>query len=102
MSGDSERYDAESRPELMRRAIAEIQDAGIEADVWKIEGVDQRADCETPRGPGPLGRPRRAWSAWSSARGADDARVDHWLRAGVLRSPASSASRSGARSGGTR
>ncbi|HEV7529460.1 MAG TPA: DUF2090 domain-containing protein, partial [Solirubrobacteraceae bacterium] len=46
VGGDSARYDAELRPELMRRAIAEIQDAGIEVDVWKIEGVDERSDCE--------------------------------------------------------
>ena len=35
-----------SCPQLMRRAIAEIQDAGIVVDVWKIEGVDERSDCE--------------------------------------------------------
>ena len=46
VGGDSDRYDAELRPELMRRAIAEIQDAGIEVDIWKIEGVDERSDCE--------------------------------------------------------
>ena len=46
VGGDSDRYDAELRPELMRRAIAELQDAGVEADVWKIEGVDERSDCE--------------------------------------------------------
>src|SRR5438309_12113193 len=45
VGGDVERYDAELRPELMRRAIAEIQDAAIEVDVWKIEGVDERSDC---------------------------------------------------------
>lgn len=39
-------YDAELRPDLMVRAIRELQDAGIEADVWKIEGVDERADAE--------------------------------------------------------
>src|SRR5437763_12229569 len=46
VGGDTDRYDAELRPELMRRTIAEIQDAGVEVDVWKIEGVDERADCE--------------------------------------------------------
>src|ERR1700719_810589 len=46
VGGDSDRYDSELRPELMRRALAEIQDAGIEVDVWKIEGVDARSDCE--------------------------------------------------------
>jgi myo-inositol catabolism protein IolC len=37
LEGESDRYDAELRPELMRRAIEEIQNAGIEVDVWKIE-----------------------------------------------------------------
>ena len=46
MGGDSDRYDAELRPELMRRAIVELQDAGIEADIWKIEGIDTQEDCE--------------------------------------------------------
>ena len=46
VDGDSDRYDSELRPELMRRAIAELQRAGVEADIWKIEGVDERADCE--------------------------------------------------------
>src|SRR5580704_8600083 len=46
VAGDAERYDTELRPQLMRRAIAEIQGAGVEVDIWKIEGVDQRSDCE--------------------------------------------------------
>ena len=29
----------------MVEAIRELQDAGVEADVWKIEGLDQREDC---------------------------------------------------------
>jgi len=44
VGGDSDRYDSQLRPELMRRAIAEFQEAGVEVDVWKIEGVDARAD----------------------------------------------------------
>src|SRR3954468_3545126 len=46
VGGDSDRYDAELRPDLMIRVIAELQDAGVEADIWKIEGVDARSDCE--------------------------------------------------------
>src|SRR4051794_10479329 len=45
VGGDSDRYDAELRPELMRRAIDDIQNAGVEVDVWKIEGVDERSDA---------------------------------------------------------
>jgi tagatose-1,6-bisphosphate aldolase len=39
VGGSAERYDAELRPELMRRAIEMAQNSGIEVDVWKIEGV---------------------------------------------------------------
>src|SRR4051794_5438927 len=46
VGGDTDRYDAELRPELMRRAIADLQELGIEVDVWKIEGVDERSDAE--------------------------------------------------------
>ena len=29
----------------MVEAIEQLQDAGVEADVWKIEGLDRREDC---------------------------------------------------------
>jgi myo-inositol catabolism protein IolC len=45
VGGDSDRYDAELRPELMRRAIADAQNFGVEVDVWKIEGVDEQSDA---------------------------------------------------------
>src|SRR3954468_8450613 len=46
VGGDEDRYDAELRPELMRRTITDLQDAGVEPDVWKIEGIDTREDCQ--------------------------------------------------------
>jgi myo-inositol catabolism protein IolC len=78
VGGDTDRYDAELRPELMRRSIEQIQDYGIEVDIWKIEGVDDRADCEM------LAQQSRAGGRDNVAcvllgRGADDAKVDHWL-----------------------
>ncbi|HEX7301073.1 MAG TPA: DUF2090 domain-containing protein [Solirubrobacteraceae bacterium] len=80
VDGDTDRYDAEVRPELMRRAIAEIQDFGCEVDVWKIEGVDAREDAEmlarqTRSGPG-----RENVVCVLLGRGASDEKVDHWLR----------------------
>ena len=78
VEGSSERYDAELRPELMRRAIAEIQDAGIEVDIWKIEGVDERSDCETLAAQARSGG-RDGVVCVVLGRGADDAKVDHWL-----------------------
>jgi 5-dehydro-2-deoxygluconokinase len=78
VGGDSERYDAELRPELMRRAIAEIQDAGIEVDVWKIEGVEQRSDCEALVEQARAGG-RDGVACVVLGRGANEAKVNHWL-----------------------
>jgi myo-inositol catabolism protein IolC len=77
--GDSDRYDAELRPELMRRAIADIQDFGVEVDIWKIEGVDERADCEMLVEQSRSGG-RDGVVCVLLGRGADDDKVDHWLR----------------------
>jgi myo-inositol catabolism protein IolC len=46
VNGDKKAYDLELRPSLMARAIQELQDAGVEPDIWKIEGLDKREDCE--------------------------------------------------------
>jgi myo-inositol catabolism protein IolC len=78
VGGDGDRYDAELRPELMRRAIAHIQDAGIYVDIWKIEGVDQRSDCEMLVAQARSGG-REHVQCVVLGRGADDAKVDHWL-----------------------
>jgi myo-inositol catabolism protein IolC len=78
VDGDTDRYDAELRPELMRRTIAELQQAGVEADVWKIEGVDERADCEMLASQCREGG-REGVVCVLLGRGADDDKVDHWL-----------------------
>jgi myo-inositol catabolism protein IolC len=83
VGGDSDRYDAELRPELMRRAIAQLQDSGVEADIWKIEGVDERADCERIAAQCRLGAGREGVVCVVLGRGADDDKVDHWLRQGA-------------------
>jgi myo-inositol catabolism protein IolC len=80
VDGDSDRYDAELRPELMRRTIAAIQDAKIEVDIWKIEGVDERSDCETLVAQARSGG-RDGVKCVVLGRGADDAKVDQWLQA---------------------
>jgi myo-inositol catabolism protein IolC len=78
VGGDTDRYDADLRPELMRRAIAEIQDFGIEVDIWKIEGVDERSDCEMLVAQARIGG-RDGVVCVVLGRGADDDKVDHWL-----------------------
>jgi myo-inositol catabolism protein IolC len=79
VDGDTERYDAELRPELMRRTIADIQDAGIEVDIWKIEGVDRREDDEMLVAQARSGSGREGVVCVVLGRGANDAKVDHWL-----------------------
>ena len=34
------------RTALIIKAVHELQDQGAEPDVWKIEGLDRREDCE--------------------------------------------------------
>jgi len=82
VNGDTDRYDAELRPELMLRAIAELQDARVEPDIWKIEGVNERADCERLAAQCRAGG-RDGVVCVVLGRGADTAKVDHWLRQGA-------------------
>jgi len=80
VDGDADRYDAELRPELMRQAIAEIQDYGIDVDIWKIEGVDERSDCEMLVAQARSGG-RDGVVCVVLGRGANDDKVDQWLQA---------------------
>ncbi len=79
VAGDSDRYDAELRPDLMRRTIMALQDAGVEADIWKIEGIDTQEDCRriavSCRRDG-----RDGVVCVVLGRGANVEQVEHWLR----------------------
>jgi myo-inositol catabolism protein IolC len=80
VDGDADRYDAELRPELMRRAIADIQAAGIEVDIWKIEGVDQREDAEMLAEQARSGEGRQGVTCVVLGRGASTEKVEQWLQ----------------------
>lgn len=87
VDGDKGRYDTEVRPDLTITAIEQILAAGIEPDIWKIEGLDDRADCQRlasliRTGEGPDGS-RAGVVAVVLGRGADNAKVDHWLEQGA-------------------
>jgi myo-inositol catabolism protein IolC len=81
VGGDPKAYDTEARPYLTLQAMDEIQAAGIEPDVWKIEGLDRSASCSLLSG---IARRdgRDGVVAVVLGRGADDNAVDHWLREG--------------------
>lgn len=77
--GSRDTYDRELRPALMCQAIRALQDEDVEPDVWKIEGLDSRADCEELVGAARRGG-RHAVSCIVLGRGADEQRVAGWLR----------------------
>jgi len=78
LQDDKKTYDRELRPRLMVEAIWELQHSGIEPDVWKLEGLDRREDCErmvaTARADG-----RNLVSCIILGRGEDDCSVRKWL-----------------------
>jgi myo-inositol catabolism protein IolC len=78
VEGDAAAYDLRMRPGLMLQAMRRMQDAGVEPDVWKIEGLDRREDCEravaTARQEG-----RHEVGCIVLGRGVDEKKVTHWL-----------------------
>lgn len=76
---DKNAYDLQLRPGLMVRTIQELQDAGIEPDVWKVEGLDRAEDCkkivQVARRDG-----RDSVGLIVLGRGAETDHVVHWLK----------------------
>ena len=81
VGGSSERYDAELRPELMRRAIEDCQKFGVEVDIWKIEGVDEQSDAAMLAEQARTGEGREGVTCVLLGRGASTEKVEEWLRA---------------------
>lgn len=79
VQADKAAYDLRLRPDLMIETVRTLQDAGIEPDVWKIEGLDRREDCEriveTARRDG-----RSDVGCIVLGRGADEKKVVSWLQ----------------------
>ena len=78
VNGDKEAYDRDLRPTLMQEAIRQLQGAAVEPDVWKVEGLAQRDNCQrivtAARRDG-----RDTVGCIVLGRGADEAQVRHWL-----------------------
>jgi myo-inositol catabolism protein IolC len=79
VGGDKKAYDRELRPGLMAHAIRELQDSGVEPDLWKIEGLERTQDCAdvvaAARRNG-----RDEVSCIILGRGEDEKKVEEWLR----------------------
>ncbi|MGC2492168.1 2-deoxy-5-keto-D-gluconate 6-phosphate aldolase domain-containing protein [Candidatus Binatus sp.] len=78
VKGDKKAYDLEIRPRLMVQTIEELQDAHVEPDVWKIEGLDRREDCERVVAAARYGG-RDKVGCIVLGRGENDKNVREWL-----------------------
>lgn len=83
VEGDVDRYDRDLRADLMVRTIAELQAGGVEPRIWKIEGLDTASEYAAVGEQCTAGG-RAAVKCVVLGRGADDAKVDHWLEAAAL------------------
>jgi 5-dehydro-2-deoxygluconokinase len=79
VGGDRKAYDRDLRPGLMARAIRELQDSGVEPDLWKIEGLDRTQDCVDVVAAARRGG-RSEVGCIVLGRGEDEKKVDDWLR----------------------
>jgi 5-dehydro-2-deoxygluconokinase len=80
LEGDQALYDHELRPSLMIAAIEELLHAGVEPDVWKIEGLDRREDCVKVAQTARSGN-RGEVGCVVLGRGSNEQKVMDWLRA---------------------
>ncbi|MCG3156348.1 MAG: hypothetical protein DKINENOH_02972 [bacterium] len=82
LGGDKKKFDTTVRPGLMEKAIAELQAAGIEPDVWKLEGLEHAEDYKAivaqARSNG-----RNQVGMIVLGRGENAEKVNHWLREGA-------------------
>src|SRR5438445_3651922 len=78
LKGDKKAYDLELRPRLMVDTIRQLQDAHVEPDVWKIEGLDRKEDCEKIVAAARQGG-RDTVGCIILGRGENDQKVRNWL-----------------------
>jgi len=77
-NGDQHAFERDLRPTLIVQSIHEIQDAGVQPDVWKVEGLDRREDAMNVVAAARRdGRDRVGCIILGG--GADDQRVREWL-----------------------
>lgn len=78
VGGDVSRYDKELRPNLMIQAMKQIQDQGVEADIWKLEGVETKEDCAKVAAQAHVDG-RENVGVILLGRGENAEKVKHWL-----------------------
>jgi myo-inositol catabolism protein IolC len=77
-NGDKAAYNCELRPRLIVKAIQELQDSGVEPDLWKVQGLGRREDCEKVAAAARSGGRERV-SCIILGGGEDEQKVRDWL-----------------------
>ncbi len=81
LGGSKEIYDTELRPKLMVSSLKEIQAAGVEPSIWKLEGVDKpeaaKAVVKQAQSNG------RKAGVITLGRGESKEKVQEWLKVGA-------------------
>jgi 5-dehydro-2-deoxygluconokinase len=77
VGGDPAVFDRDARPELVCRTVTDLYAAGVRPKVWKLEGLEAAADYAAVGEACLAGDP--GTTCVVLGRGADDARVEHWL-----------------------
>lgn len=81
VGNDKHRYDQELRTDLTVRMIKELQNAGADPDIWKIEGLDESVSYEEVVAQARSGG-RGNVSCVILGRGESAAGVEKWINAG--------------------
>lgn len=79
VEGDCARYDHELRPNLMLKAIKEIQNAGIEPALWKLEGIESEDQARALVAQAQSGGRERV-GLIILGRGESEQKVRQWLK----------------------
>jgi len=79
--GSKETYDREVRPKLMVEAMRQIQDDGVEPNVWKLEGVEKPTDAIAVVKQAQ--RDGRKAGVVTLGRGESKEQVQTWLKVGA-------------------
>jgi len=81
LGGSKEKYDQELRPKLMVDSIKEIQNAGVEPAIWKLEGVDKPKSAKAVVKQAQSGG--RKVGVITLGRGESKEKVQEWLKVGA-------------------
>ncbi len=81
LGGSKGKYDQELRPNLMVDSIKEIQDAGVEPVIWKLEGVDKPESAKAVVKQAQSGG--RKVGVITLGRGESKEKVQEWLKVGA-------------------